>query len=129
MPQTDPTRLCETCKQPFVPRRDDRANRFCSRRCCLRQDAMTQLGRWVHRTDYCWEWIGLKNETGYGTLTVRQQRWLAHRLSWTLHRGPIPNGLCVLHKCDFPPCVNPDHLFLGTRTDNHADMIRKGRNK
>lgn len=89
----------------------------------------TRFWRWVHRTEFCWEWIGLKNPSGYGEFRVDGIHWLAHRYSWWLHRGPIPDGLCVLHRCDFPPCVNPDHLWLGTRTDNHADMIRKGRNR
>jgi hypothetical protein len=50
-----------------------------------------------------------------------------HRVAWKEWIGPIPDGLCVLHRCDNPPCFNPDHLFLGTKTDNHEDMVRKGR--
>lgn len=77
--------------------------------------------------DSCWEWQGVINSNGYGTLKVGQRAWLATRLLWTWLHGEIPQGMCVLHKCDNPPCVNPDHLFLGTRKDNYDDMVAKGR--
>lgn len=71
----------------------------------------------------CWYWIGNINKFGYGQ--VGQKR--AHRWSWELHNGEIPIGMHVLHKCDVRSCVNPDHLFLGTHTDNMRDMAKKGR--
>ena len=75
----------------------------------------------------CWVWVGRPNTSGYGTFSLNKKRERAHRVSWMLNRGPIPEGLQVLHKCDNPPCVNPDHLFLGTNADNVKDRVSKGR--
>lgn len=76
----------------------------------------------------CWEWTASVNEAGYGRMTAgRGNQLKAHRVSWELHNGPIPEGMCVLHECDNPPCCNPDHLFLGTQLENQADMRAKGR--
>lgn len=77
----------------------------------------------------CWGWDAAKTKFGYGQLRVARHCVPAHRLSWTFFRGPIPAGLCVLHRCDNPPCCRPDHLFLGTKADNTADMISKGRRR
>lgn len=84
----------------------------------------------VNITDSCWLWTASVNGKGYGQMSVGGRRGrphLAHRLSWQMHRGPIPEGMSVLHRCDNPPCVNPEHLFLGTRADNNNDMRAKGR--
>ena len=76
----------------------------------------------------CWVWTGnLVGSLGYGGLRVGNKTPRAHRVSWELFRGPIPAGMHVLHKCDVPSCVNPDHLFLGTHLENMRDKERKGR--
>lgn len=75
----------------------------------------------------CIEWKGNINENGYGRFSYKRRGELAHRAAWRLFRGEIPKGMCLLHRCDNPPCVNLDHLFLGDRGDNARDMASKGR--
>ena len=81
----------------------------------------------VNKTSNCWLWTGYINEKGYGRLRYGGKLVYAHRLSYLLHNQQLPSDLCVLHKCDNPPCVNPDHLFLGTKKQNNEDMASKGR--
>jgi hypothetical protein len=86
----------------------------------------------VLRSDGCWEFTGTRNGMGYGVLGRHGRRGgnvLAHRAAWELTFGPVPAELCVLHRCDNPPCVRPDHLWLGTRMDNNRDMVAKGRHR
>jgi hypothetical protein len=76
----------------------------------------------------CWIWGGtLVQPDNYGHIEINGERWSAHRLSFTLFKGAIPDGLLVCHWCDTPPCVNPAHLFAGTYQDNIRDMHAKGR--
>lgn len=76
----------------------------------------------------CWLFISAKGGGAYGMLSVpKGEEFLAHRISWTLHNGPVPEDMFVLHMCDVPKCVNPDHLFLGTHQDNSDDKLSKGR--
>lgn len=81
----------------------------------------------VLRKPGCWTWLAGKNTAGYGSFWFHGRLVMAHRVSWMLEHGPIPDGLFVLHHCDNPPCVNPKHLFLGTARDNLIDAISKGR--
>lgn len=76
----------------------------------------------------CWPWMGTRDRKfGHGRIRVGARKIIASRVAWELTRGPIPDGLDVLHSCDHGPCCNPAHLFLGTQADNNADMVRKGR--
>lgn len=82
----------------------------------------------VKKLDDCWEWIAYVRKDGYGYFGLAKNKPAkAHRLSWELVNGPIPDGLHILHRCDNRKCVNPEHLFLGTDQDNMDDMWAKGR--
>ena len=106
--------------------------RYCSRSCNSRARRRPIAERFwpkVAKGDGCWEWTGHRLE-GYGRITEggdNGKELGAHRVSWEIHFGPIPDGLSVLHHCDNPPCVRPNHLFLGTTRDNAKDMGAKGR--
>lgn len=77
----------------------------------------------------CWEWNRFRDPDGYGSFSVCRQKIRTHVASYMVHVTPNTEGLCVLHKCDNPPCCNPDHLFLGTHADNSKDMRLKNRHR
>lgn len=91
-----------------------------------RHDHITHLMARVNVTDGCWTWTG-STRNGYGRASYHDVSWQAHRLSWFLHNGPIPEGMFVLHHCDNPPCVRPDHLYLGDHAQNMRDRTARGR--
>lgn len=80
------------------------------------------------RSDYeCWEWVCGRHQQGYGIIQIDDKKKKAHRVVYEMIVGPIPPGMKLLHKCDNPPCCNPNHLFLGTQADNIRDCESKGR--
>lgn len=81
----------------------------------------------IEKTDGCWLWTGSRTSDGYGGIRVCGKSVGAHRVAYELFVAPIPDGLHVLHRCDTPNCVRPEHLFLGTHADNMSDMATKGR--
>lgn len=81
----------------------------------------------VNETTGCWVWTGPTNTYGYGVIEYMRKPYLAHRLSYQKHKGLIVSGQCILHSCDNPRCVNPDHLREGTHAENMQDMVDRGR--
>lgn len=137
------TRFCKNCNKEFKDIPSSRI-RSCSLRCgglsssnCFWKYATEEqkfekvkelYNKNVIKKVGCWDWKKKKFGAGYGFIQKgRNKSILAHRASWMIHHGPIPDGLWVLHKCDNPTCTNPEHLFLGNRKDNTDDMIKKGR--
>lgn len=104
---------------------------FCSLKCSGKFERVSRLTAFERNfregpSDKCWEWTGSRWSNGYGRF-CRPRYSIAHRVSWELYCGEIPDGMNVLHRCDNPCCVNPSHLFLGTDLDNMRDKVAKER--
>lgn len=96
---------------------------------CITQKVESRFWSKVNIGDGCWEWNAATTWDGYGRFRLNGTQCLAHRISYTMHNKIDPGELLVCHKCDNPKCVNPDHLFLGTNSDNQNDCLKKGRRK
>lgn len=121
--------ICERCGKAYrtYPSKQGRS-RFCSRVCQNGGPLPVRFWARVRRSADCWEWQGaIDHKWGYGQISVAGKMQLAHRIAYKLAYGSLPDDLLVCHKCDNPRCVRPDHLFLGTSTDNAHDKVRKGR--
>lgn len=131
--------VCGVCGTGFAVKHSHaHRRRFCSRPCYIAaihrraDDFEAYFWKRVQKTPTCWEWTGMRGTAGLRYGIVRRPHdgikdEVAHRTSWRMHFGEIPDGMFVCHHCDNPLCVRPDHLFLGTQTDNMTDMARKER--
>lgn len=149
--------ICEVCQKKYQYRNSkNRPNsRFCSNECkktkvhtwvkgnpyCFKWETASEEEKWkrvkqgfekkvIKNHDNCWGWKGNTHSSlGYGRVQYNNKHKMkaAHNISWMIHRGIIPDGMRVLHKCDNPICTNPDHLFLGTQYENVRDMVYKNR--
>lgn len=122
---------CAYCQKTFTPSKLQQI--YCDRRCGrLHQLPSIENRVWgkVKKASdaECWEWTGARTRAGYGTISYQNRPQYAHRLVYELTHGTIPDGMLICHTCDNPICVNPAHLWVGTKGDNNRDMIAKGRN-
>ena len=88
-----------------------------------------RFSKYVNKGSECWLWTGFRDKDGYGRFQCGKRAVGAHRVSFEIYKGEIPEKAIVLHRCDNPACVNPDHLFIGSQADNIQDCMAKGRRK
>ena len=93
----------------------------------MKRTAKQRFESKINKTQSCWLWVGSINSRGYGQFWENKKSYQAHRYSWSIYVGEIPNGLYICHKCDVKECVNPAHLFAGTPSQNMQDCIQKKR--
>jgi hypothetical protein len=134
-------RLCQCCGKPFYKNKNMNHTYFSKQRTCSSSCGALKLPKneyfkskldFIHsniiKTESgCFEYQGYILNTGYGSIKIYRKATLVHRFIWEYHYGKIKNNLFVCHHCDNPKCINPDHLFLGTNSDNMIDMWNKGR--
>ncbi|WP_405470627.1 HNH endonuclease signature motif containing protein [Morganella morganii] len=124
---------CEYCGTSFMKLKAEikRTGRnLCSRQCSGKLKAEISKKNFLNRykkVGECWEWTGTIGSYGYGMVGVNGKRIPAHRYMYEIAKGEIPKGAVIMHSCDNPACINPDHLSVGTHTDNMRDMVNKGR--
>ena len=114
------SRQCQFCKELFEPH--GTKQHWCSPKCSFWDKV--EIGS----PSKCWIWPYGKITAGYGEFIFSAMHFYTHRFMWQEIHGKIPDDMCILHKCDNPSCINPAHLFLGTKLDNTRDMISKDRN-
>lgn len=134
-------KCCDHCGADFEKRPKDtyaqwEKRKYCSNKCSAvvngrkaRISPAEAFKKYAVKSDGCWSWVGTVDQHGYGQISNgrNKSRLKAHRVSYELHKGPIPKGLHVCHSCDNPNCVNPDHLWVGSAKDNARDRAAKGR--
>lgn len=125
--------ICLQCNIEFV-NKSYTERKYCSYKCSGQRNSISLLEKFEtyvikNSGDQCWSWKGHTAHGGYGMTSNNNKGLRAHRASWIIHYGEIPEGLFVLHHCDNPICSNPKHLFLGTAKDNMQDCKSKGRNR